>query len=107
VDPEQPLEDIVLAAAQAAIPPGLLAELKLGQASRARATSSGTAGVLRQSPRRGRPVGVRKGELRAGARLNLIETLRAAVPWQRLRRGVLADGAQPRRFPHCPHEAAY
>jgi magnesium chelatase subunit D len=97
VDPEQPLEDIVLAAAQAAIPPGLLAELKLGQASRARATSSGTAGVLRQSPRRGRPVGVRKGELRAGARLNLIETLRAAVPWQRLRRGVLADGAQARR----------
>jgi magnesium chelatase subunit D len=29
---------------------------------------------------------VRSGELRAGARLNLVETLRAAAPWQKLRR---------------------
>jgi magnesium chelatase subunit D len=97
VDSEHPLEDIVLAAAQAAIPAGLLAELRLGQPSRARAISSGTAGVLRHSPRRGRPVGVRKGDLRGGARLNLIETLRAAVPWQRLRRGILPDGAKAGR----------
>jgi magnesium chelatase subunit D len=32
------------------------------------------------------PVGVKQGELRSGARLNLIETLRAAAPWQALRR---------------------
>lgn len=36
---------------------------------------------------RGRPAGVRRGELRPGDRLSVIETLRAAAPWQRLRRG--------------------
>jgi magnesium chelatase subunit D len=35
---------------------------------------------------------VRKGDIRGGARLNLIETLRAAVPWQRLRRGTASTG---------------
>jgi magnesium chelatase subunit D len=90
--PEHSLEDMVLAAAQASIPAGLLAELRLGGSNRMRATSSGNAGALRQSVRRGRPVGVRKGDLRTGARLNLIETLRAAVPWQRLRRGAIRDG---------------
>jgi magnesium chelatase subunit D len=36
--------------------------------------------------RRGRPAGVRKGLPRAGIRLSVIDTLRAAAPWQRLRR---------------------
>jgi magnesium chelatase subunit D len=35
---------------------------------------------------------VRPGRLAAGARLNLVETLRAAAPWQRLRREGPADG---------------
>jgi len=34
---------------------------------------------------------VRRGEPRAGQRLNVIETLRAAVPWQKLRRRPGAD----------------
>ncbi|TDG27490.1 VWA domain-containing protein, partial [Paracraurococcus ruber] len=33
----------------------------------------------------GRPIGSRAGEPRGGARLALVETLRAAAPWQRLR----------------------
>jgi magnesium chelatase subunit D len=92
-DPEKPLDDVVLAAAQAAIPAGLLAQLRLNGAIRAQAKSSG-AGALKKSARRGRPLGVRKGELKAGARLNLIETLRAAAPWQVLRRR--DDGAARR-----------
>ena len=96
VSPEHSLDDIVLAAAQASIPAGLLAELRLGGTKRMRATSSGNAGVPQQSVRRGRPVGVRKGDLRTGARLDLIETLRAAVPWQRLRRG-MHDGVAAKR----------
>jgi magnesium chelatase subunit D len=84
-DPDKPLDDVVLAAAQAAIPAGLLAQLRLNGAIRAQAKSPG-AGALKKSARRGRPLGVRKGELKAGARLNLIETLRAAAPWQVLRR---------------------
>ena len=41
---------------------------------------------------------MRRGELRAGAKLNVIETLRAAAPWQPLRRREAAagDGTQPR-----------
>ena len=34
-------------------------------------------------------MGARKGEPRAGQRINVLETLRAAAPWQRLRRSTL------------------
>ncbi len=48
----------------------------------------GGQGAFQKSGRRGRPSGVRRGEPRAGERLNLVETLRAAAPWQRLRGAV-------------------
>jgi len=92
IDLDRLADDIVLAAAQAAIPAGLLAELRLGGINRSRGKSSGTVGALQKSVRRGRPAGVRKGDIRGGARLNLIETLRAAVPWQRLRRSAVSSG---------------
>jgi magnesium chelatase subunit D len=75
----------VLAAARAAIPVHLLALLQTPAAPRNSPTSSGRAGALRQSALRGRPVGTRRGELKAGARLNVVETLRAAAPWQKFR----------------------
>ena len=81
---DKPLEDRVLEAATAAIPPGLLAQLA-GQAERGRA-KAGVAGALHRSAQRGRPAGVRPGDPRRGLRLNLIETLRAAAPWQGIRR---------------------
>ena len=80
------LEDVVLAAAKAAIPPGLLAKLLHDHAGRTRSREQGRAGVQEISTRRGRPVGVRRGPPRGGARLNVVETLRAAAPWQTLRR---------------------
>lgn len=80
------LGDIVIQAAQAAIPPGLLAQLQISGARLKRAHVAGRSGALQASLRRGRPAGVRRGEPRAGARLNVIETLRAAAPWQMLRR---------------------
>ncbi len=83
---DAPLDDVVLAAALAAIPAGLLAALKLGQGAALHAQAAGRSGALQQGKLRGRPSGVRRGEPRAGARLNLIETLRAAAPWQALRR---------------------
>jgi magnesium chelatase subunit D len=79
------LEDIVLAATRAAIPSGLLAQLRMPPAARNSSSPSAGAGALRQSALRGRPVGTRRGEFRAGARLNVVETLRAAAPWQKLR----------------------
>lgn len=90
---DAPLDDVVLAAALAAIPPGLLAALKLGQGATQRAQAAGRSGALQQGKLRGRPAGVRRGEPRAGARLNLIETLRAAAPWQCLRRREAAAGS--------------
>ena len=81
------LNEIVLAAAKAAIPPGLLAALQASAHAPGRSlTAPGRAGAPKPSARRGRPVGVCRGELVAGGRLNIVATLRAAAPWQRLRR---------------------
>ncbi|QAZ38588.1 magnesium chelatase ATPase subunit D [Methylibium sp. Pch-M] len=89
------LDELVLEAARAALPPGLLAALALGQAAQLRAKGAGRAGALQPSGLRGRPVGARRGEPRTGARLNVIETLRAAAPWQRLRQaGTTGAGAR-------------
>jgi magnesium chelatase subunit D len=92
------LAELVLEAAQAAIPAGLLASLKIGQLQRAKTPTSGSAGALQKNALRGRPVGARKGEPRAGQRINVLETLRAAAPWQRLRQRQMAptDGQKQR-----------
>lgn len=81
------LGDKVLEAAKAAIPADLLSQLLSNGAGPggAKGGSSGRMGATRQSGKRGRPLGARRGMPRAGARLNVIETLRAAAPWQRLR----------------------
>ena len=79
------VDDVVLEAALAAIPPGLLALLALGRTPPTRAAAR-RSGAAQLGSSRGRPVGVRRGEPQGGARLNLIETLRAAAPWQMLRR---------------------
>lgn len=89
---DAPLADIVLQAALAALPADLLAQLS-AQPQRRGAASSGRTGVLSASRHRGRPVGTRRGELRRGARLHVLETLRAAAPWQPLRRGGLRPAA--------------
>jgi len=99
-DPGLPenLAELVLEAAQAAIPAGLLASLKIGQLQRAKTPTSGSAGALQKNALRGRPVGARKGEPRAGQRINVLETLRAAAPWQKLRQRQQAstDGQKQR-----------
>lgn len=84
--PDAPLDEQILAAAQAAIPAGLLARLKMQQRASGASRSLGRSGQARLAGRLGRPAGVRAGGVQRGARLNLIETLRAAAPWQALRR---------------------
>jgi magnesium chelatase subunit D len=81
----QALDDQLIEAMQSALPPGLLAALQAGQQRQAQARAAGTAGALQKHAHRGRPVGTRRGEPRAGARLHVLDTLRAAAPWQRLR----------------------
>ncbi|MBV2089232.1 hypothetical protein, partial [Pseudomonas carnis] len=92
-------DEVILAAVQAANPLDVLATRRAGAAGRSRSRSSGKAGALQKSGKRGRPAGVLRGALRAGARLNVIETLRAAAPWQPLRRREAAgsgDESRPR-----------
>ena len=80
------LEDVIVAAVKAAIPAQLLARLETARAGRQRNAASGRAGAQQKAPRRGRQVGTRRGTPSASARLDLIDTLRAAAPWQRIRR---------------------
>ncbi len=76
--PDQ-LDEIVLEAALAVLPDDLLkSTAKRG------AAGEGRAGASEISLRRGRPLTSRKGDPRQG-RLDVLATLRAAVPWQRLR----------------------
>ena len=83
------LTDIVVDAVQAALPADVLAALGAGR------TRNGTrtgAGARRTGMQRGRPLASRPGTPRGGQRLALVDTLRAAAPWQRLRR----DGTSTR-----------
>lgn len=92
----------MIAAARAAIPDGLLALLQPA-ARRGPRGERGRAGARQASPRHGRPAGTRAAAPGGGARLNVVETLRAAAPWQRLRwQGAMA--ARPGRVQVRPED---
>ncbi len=81
----RPLDDVILDAVRATLPPGIIAAI--AENGRRAATSKGRgSGAKLKARLRGRPVGSRAGSPRGGNRLSLIDTLRAAAPWQRLRR---------------------
>ena len=84
---EQPLVDMILAAARAAMPAQILARLQSSRPGSVRTPTPGKAGATAASMRRGRPAGIRRGDPGGRSRINVIETLRAAAPWQGLRRG--------------------
>ncbi len=81
-DLQQALDDRVLEAAKAAIPAGLLLQMLGGAPKRSHA---GAFGAAIKAGLRGRPAGSRRARPTPGSRLHLIDTLRAAAPWQRLR----------------------
>jgi len=90
--------DLLREAVASALPPGLLAHL-LERANGG--AMQGRVGAEQANMLRGRPRGARTGLPRGGARLHLLETLRAAAPWQRGRRQPLvipaaAAAARPR-----------
>lgn len=89
-DATQKLEDKVLEATQAAIPAGLLSQLMNGNFLQQRA-ASGKSGAPLKNGQRGRPAGSRRAMPAHGQRLHLIDTLRAAAPWQKLRRMQISD----------------
>ena len=86
--------DVLVDAVKSALPAELIAALG-SQAKpnrQGRASGSG-AGMMQKSALRGRPIRSRSGTLKPGERLNIIETLRAAAPWQKLRRRPHPDAA--------------
>jgi len=87
--------DILVDAVKSALPAELIAALgsQAKPSRQSRASGSG-GGAMQKSPLRGRPIRSRSGTLKPGERLNIIETLRAAAPWQKLRRRPQAEGAR-------------
>ena len=82
----QALEDEILEAAQAAIPSDLLARLADLADLKSPKGMGGKTGAVKVGRMRGRPLGNIPGMPEDGKTLSIIDTLRAAVPWQRVRR---------------------
>ncbi len=86
-------EEMLLEAARAMLPPDLLARMEAGRAARNTAAAAGS-GAAKKGNRRGRPLPSRAGRLGGDARIDLVATLRAAAPWQPLRRKASGDAGR-------------
>lgn len=75
--------DILLEAVTSALMPDVLADLNAGKTRKAGGSGSG---AKRTGNRRGRPLPARQGARTSSSRVDLIATLRAAIPWQTLRK---------------------
>ncbi len=78
------LQEMMVAAALASLPPGVLDSL-LTQAGRNQGNTSGRSGQFRTGSQRGRPMPPRPGRPGGNSRLHVLATLRAAAPKQKLR----------------------
>ncbi|MBT8413321.1 MAG: VWA domain-containing protein [Boseongicola sp.] len=78
---ESDLQEVNLDAAATQLPDGLLAGLAL----RSKFASGKGQGASKTSLERGRPLPSRSGHLGGRGRLDLLATLQAAAPWQKLR----------------------
>jgi len=96
---EQPskedLEDIIVEAVKASIPPQFLRQAKQSMRSgKSASNSSGKSGAVQKSFFSGRPLSSSKGRPNDGRRLDILKSIRAAIPWQRLRGMALSDSQQ-------------
>ena len=88
------LEDVVLRAVLPSLPSNLLAFSGAGRSKmggRGKTGARGSSGSMHDSSH-GRPAGSRRGELRARQRISIPDTLRAAAPWQAIRRAQTGSG---------------
>jgi len=88
--------EMMVEAIRAALPDGVFDQVDFGSAGRNAGARGRGSGAPVRAAARGRPTGSRAGALRSGDRLNLPDTLRAAVPWQKLRSGGSAGPIQVR-----------
>ncbi|MCR8825233.1 magnesium chelatase subunit D [Pseudosulfitobacter koreensis] len=85
-------DDVLLDAITAALPKDLLAGLAAPAANQGAGAGSGSK---RTGSRKGRPLPARNGARASGARVDIIATLRTAVPWQTLRRQSAPESTRP------------
>lgn len=76
-------DELLLEAVKALLPDNLLERLAT---QKARSGKGSGTGAVRKGNRRGRPLPSRAGKLGDGAKIDIISTLRAAAPWQTIRR---------------------
>lgn len=88
---QSPPDEVLVDAVSAAIPPGLLAMLQQQAVPRKRQSAGGRGEARTRSRKRGRPVGVKPADTVSGQRLNVLATLKAAAPWQKMRRDSCQD----------------
>ena len=98
-DQEQPssedLEDIIVEAVKSSIPPQLLHQSnKSLPAGKSAAHVSGKSGAIQKNFLSGRPLASRKGRPEDGRRLDILKSIRAAIPWQRVRGMMLSEDQQ-------------
>lgn len=82
--------ELLLEAIAANLPRNLLDRIAVAKAGKV--TQGNGSGAAKKGNRRGRPKPSRRGRLGSGARIDLVATLRAAAPWQTMRR----------QAPHAP-----
>ena len=97
-DQEQPssseLEDIIVETVKASIPPQLLRQpVQSMRTGKSAGHISGKSGAIQKNFFSGRPLTSRKGRPNDGRRLDILKSIRAAIPWQRLR-GVMQGSDQ-------------
>jgi magnesium chelatase subunit D len=92
----QDLGERLIEAVKSALPSEVIAALSAkAKSPTPRGATGAGGGQVNKSPLRGRPIRSRAGTLKPGERLNIIETLRAAAPWQKLRRDAKAASLTP------------
>ena len=85
-------DDSVDEAASALLPDNMLAALAAQAARHARKRAGGKSGARARALARGRPIGITAGKPGGGQRLDVLATLKAAAPLQRMRNRVFSGG---------------
>ena len=101
------LEEILINAAKAYLPPDMLAMMLDGAVqTRIGQKNQGKSGDTQVSFTRGSPLPARKGVLKSGQKIDFLKTLQAASPWQRVRSQHRdpAQAVQPMAFRILPED---